>query len=351
MPDSRTGRSPDKALSSFVSGFFTEQGLPPVRESDATVVPADGSERVFFRFQTGPEIRTIIAMVNPPATPFARRENIAYLEIGRHLRACGVPVPEIHRWNLDRGWFLMEDLGDRRLQDAADDPVHAGPLYDQVVTALFHMQTQGVQGFDTTWCCQTERYDRRLMRQYESDYFKEAFLSGYAGVTGPRPELDRALDHLASQASRADARFFLHRDFQSRNILIDKSRVGFVDWQGGRVGPLGYDLASLLIDPYAGLSPSEEGRLYRLYLERLRAWDPSWAGPFEDTYPYLALQRNLQILGAFAFLSRVRGKPFFETYIPPAFRSLKARLRLLADPRLRSLSVLIESMPRPWEGD
>ena len=72
------------------------------------------------------------------------------------------------------------------------------------------------------------------MRQYESDYFREAFLGRYLGWTGPVSELDRAFDHMAARASRAGAGFFLHRDFQSRNILVTGDRIGFVDWQGGR---------------------------------------------------------------------------------------------------------------------
>jgi aminoglycoside/choline kinase family phosphotransferase len=348
MSTSEPALLPGKTLYAFAAGFLKEQGLPPPPESDVAAVPADGSQRLFFRFRAREGNRSIIAMENPPATPFARRENAAYLQIGRHLKARGAPVPEIHRWDLARGWFIVEDLGDTRLQDAAANPETVGPLYERVLQGLFRMQTQGARGFDTAWCCQTERYDRGLMRQYESDYFREAFLGRYLGWTGPKSELDRAFDHLAARASRAGAGFFLHRDFQSRNILVTDDRIGFVDWQGGRLGPLGYDLASLLNDPYVHLSPPERKRLYWIYLDLLRDLDPSWCDPFEETYPYLALQRNLQILGAFAFLSVVREKPFFETHIPSAIHTLEAGLSRLGDPKLRPLSILIKSLPRPW---
>ena len=97
------------------------------------------------------------------------------------------------------------------------------------------------------------------------------------------------------------------------------------------------------------LSPPERKRLYRIYLNLLWDLDPSWCDPFEETYPYLALQRNLQILGAFAFLSVVREKPFFETHIPAAVHALETGLSRLGDPKLRPLSILLESLPRPWE--
>jgi len=349
MPSTGSSRRPGRGFSSFVSKYLEECGRPPVREGDAVPIPADGSQRRFFRFGAGSKGVSVIAVENPPTTPFFRRENVAYLKIGRHLASRGVPVPRIHRWDLEKGWFVVEDLGDARLQDMTGGEGRGGPLYEQVLEALFHMQVRGARDFDTAWCCQTERYDLSLMRRYESDYFKEAFLKGYLGLPALRGKLDPAFDHLAAAAMQAGARFFLHRDCQSRNILVTGDRVAFVDWQGGRLGPLGYDLASLLIDPYARLSPSERTRLYRFYLELLRDHDPAWLGPFEETYPYLALQRNLQILGAFAFLSRVRRKPFFEAFIPPAFRSLESGLKRLSDPGLQPLSALLDSVPRPWE--
>ena len=127
MSTSQPALLPEKALYAFAAGFLKEQGILPADESDTEAVPADGSQRLFFRFRAREGNRTIIAMENPPTTPFARRENAAYLQIGRHLKACGAPVPEIHRWDLARGWFIVEDLGDTRLQDATSDPRPSPP--------------------------------------------------------------------------------------------------------------------------------------------------------------------------------------------------------------------------------
>ena len=112
---------------------------------------------------------------------------------------------------------------------------------------------------------------------------------------------------------------------------------------------MGYDLASFLIDPYLGLSETERKRLYNGYLDRLRDHDPSRAGRFEQTYPYLTVQRNLQVLGAYAFLSRVRKKPFFLAYIPPAARTLQRLLTELGDPRLRPLRDVVEGTRGQWD--
>ncbi|MGD8388187.1 MAG: hypothetical protein PVG49_13680, partial [Desulfobacteraceae bacterium] len=78
------------------------------------------------------------------------------------------------------------------------------------------------------------------------------------------------------------------------------------------------------------------------------AHQPGEVALFEDTYPYLAIQRNLQILGAFGFLSRVRGKPFFEAFIAPAVHSLKGLLADLGDMHLSSLEALVRDLPPSW---
>ncbi|MCP4668415.1 MAG: phosphotransferase, partial [Deltaproteobacteria bacterium] len=258
--------------------------------------------------------RGYIAMANPPGDHTTKRENRAYVMIGKHLRKKGAPVPEILHYDLEQGWFLLEDLGRTNLQDVALSSENPLPLYEKVLENLFRLQIEGAKGFDPSWCSQTEVYDRTVMRTYESDYFRDAFLYGYLGLKKEWPELEPSFDYLAERASGADNRFFLHRDFQSRNILISRGGIGIIDWQGGRLGPLGYDLASLLIDPYTGLSRRQREHLYDYYLLLVKEHDARRVAQFETCYPYLAIQRNLQILGAFSFLTKVMKKKYFEAY-------------------------------------
>ena len=98
---------------------------------------------------------------------------------------------------------------------------------------------------------------------------------------------------------------------------------GFIDFQGGRLGPPQYDLASLLIDPYVGLSRAVQERLIGFYLQELSKKTDIPTSDFWTHYRIIGFQRNLQILGAFSFLSRVKGKTYFETYIPEAVKNLK----------------------------
>ncbi len=321
--------------------FLRRQGLA---RHAATITPlrGDASVRRFWRVQTTSQRYVLVA--NPPGKPGAGRENLAYLEIGRHLRNQGVPVPRLHAWDLSVGCFLVEDFGDLTLQQAVRSRGEPAALYHQVIDHLVRMQIHGARRFDPGWCCQTSRYDSRVMRRFEADYFRQAFLGRYLGLKQSWPELEPAFAYLRCQASRAEPIFFLHRDFQSRNIMIRQTGPGFLDWQGARLGPLGYDLASLLIDPYTALSPEQQAAYYAHYVECLHRSRADALPALERTYPYLAIQRNLQILGAFAFLSKVRGKGVFESYIPPAVRSLRDLLARTAERPLHLLRRLAEDL-------
>jgi N-acetylmuramate 1-kinase len=323
--------------------FLNEQGHPP-EDLSFQRLAGDGSRRTFWRIAVADPSVSFVAMSNPPDDPVIRRENDAYLKIGSHLRQRGIPVPEIYRHDPASGWFIMADLGTMHLLDvaaSANDPL---PLYREVARHLLHMQTEGAVGFDPSWCCQTPRYDPSVMLPLEAHYFRDAFLGGYLGISTDRPDLGPAFHCLAEKACQAKGGFFLHRDFQSRNIMVSKGRIGFVDWQGGRLGPLGYDVASLVIDPYPPLSSGEREAVYRHYVRLVKDRHPGWAENVEATYPYLAVQRNLQILGAFSHLTQVMHKTYFEAYIPGALYSLCGLLNGIADPGVSRLRDLTEAL-------
>jgi aminoglycoside/choline kinase family phosphotransferase len=240
----------------------------------------------------------------------------------------------------------MEDMGSTSLQDVVSlnrDPL---PIYTKLVKHLFRLQISGAGDFNTEWCNQTERYDHQVMIKYESHYFRDAFLCLYLGLKSEWPELEAPFNHLAETASRADNNFLLHRDFQSRNIMISNGKIGILDWQGARLGPLGYDLASLLIDPYTDLPHQDKNEIFEQYLFLLKEHNAAWTESFKRYYPYLAIQRNLQILGAFSYLTKTMGKPYFETYIPTALRTLNGLLHEVNDPELSPLRGLLKDLNR-----
>jgi len=327
----------------FIQIFLNSQGLP-LDNFTLNPLAGDGSIRLFSRLSLPDEHNSFMVMENRPSTEFLKKENFAYLMIGRHLSGKGLQVPEIYSCDLNNGWFIMEDMGDVKLQNEVlrrDDSLR---LLEDVVELLFRMQTQGIDGFQKEWCCQTDRYDRFVMRNYESDYFRDSFLANYLEIKSQWPELEEPFEHLAQKASTAECRYYLHRDFQSRNIMVLRDGFGVLDWQGGRIGPMGYDLASLLFDPYINITKKEKKYLYGRFISLLKKYDPAQAGLFEKSFPYLAIQRNLQILGAFAKLTKVLGKVYFKEYIPPALKSLEHLLDETADPKLSLLTQLVHDI-------
>jgi len=302
-------------------------------------VPADGSRRIFYRVSS--DQVSYIVMANPPRDENIKRENYSYLKIGSHFHGKGIPVPAIYRYDLDYGWFIMEDLGRRNLQEVALSSDDHTDLYKTAIELLIRIQLDGREGFDPGWCYHTQTYDRVLMERFESDYFRKYFLQELLGLKQDLSYLRSCFEHLSYHASLADNDFVLYRDFQSRNLIVNGDRIGVVDWQGARLGPLQYDLASLLIDPYVGLPEDDRMGLYNYYVETLERRLPGSATAFTRYYPYLALQRNLQILGAFAYLSQVQGKKQFIDYVQPALASLRRFLEECHEPELSPLRSLV----------
>ena len=330
-------------LKGFIYSFLKDRGIDP-DGMNFQQLRGDGSKRIFWRVTLSTPESCFIAMANPPNDPASNRENFAYLMIGKHLHKKGIPVPEIYSYNLKYGWFIMEDMGRTSLQDLVCSNNDTLPIYKKILEHLFRLQIEGADDFDPSWCSQTRHYDRNVMRGYEANYFRDAFLHLYLGLKDEWPELEAPFNHLSETASKADGDFLLHRDFQSRNIMISKGNIGIIDWQGARLGPLGYDLASLLIDPYSNLSSQKKASLYERYLLLIKENNAGLIESFKRYYPYLAIQRNLQILGAFSYLTKTMKKPFFKTYIPTALQTLHNLLHEVNDPELYPLRDLVKDI-------
>lgn len=304
----------------------------------------DGSDRRFFRLLGSP---TVVLLFHPCPLETEVNENDSYFLIGRHLRAQGAPAPEIYAYCREEFWMLLEDLGDISLE-AAIKRQGEGQIrfwYRQALELLVAMQLQGAQGFDPAWCFDTPLVHRPFLWERECGYFVRAFLNGYLGMKTTLEDLAPDLERVLTGALPPSPYFFLHRDFQSRNLFIKNGRLRVIDFQGGRLGPLGYDVAALLLDPYVNLPPGRQEELLEHYLDLLVNRLEVDRGAFREQYYHLALCRNLQILGAFGYLTRVKGKDYFARYIPPALTGLRCRLQARAGvfPRLEQVVAQAEA--------
>ncbi|MGB3210129.1 MAG: phosphotransferase [Desulforhopalus sp.] len=295
-------------------------------------IDSDGSTRRFWRLNKDGAHFCLIAAPARTSDKELEESRSAW-KIGNHLYKKGVPVPELYGWDRSSGILLFEDLGDTRLHDLVvrDRYFQTRPQnslvahYRSALDYLAAMQCRGIDNFDKEWCWDTARYDSQLMIERESDYFLRAFWQGILGYTVEQG-VYKELHEIASIASQAPAEYFLHRDFQSRNIMIKNGVVRFIDFQGGRIGPLGYDLASLLIDPYCSLPQWFQDDLVVYYLHSVSCYVAVEETEFKKQFMLLAFQRNMQIIGAFSFLYKVRKKAFFIDFIKPSLVLLKNRL-------------------------
>jgi aminoglycoside/choline kinase family phosphotransferase/choline kinase len=302
----------------------------------------DGSDRRWHRLRRG---GTSLVMVDHGIRQGAAPgEADSFVHIGRHLHDQGLPVPRIVREDTFAGLAFVEDLGDCHLQThvaGLSAPADIRSLYREVIDLLVGLSTSGGRGFDPDWTWQTPRYDREVIVDKECRYFIEAFVQGYCGQKVGFEQIEAESHCLADGILADNAVGFMHRDFQSRNILISAGRPYIIDFQGGRLGPAEYDLASLLIDPYVALPAALRETLRDDFIARYHEQTGKPPEAIAATYRLCALARNLQILGAFGFLATAKGKNYFADYIPPALASLQQHLAGLPGhdfPQLRGIA-------------
>jgi aminoglycoside/choline kinase family phosphotransferase len=343
MPEQIDPRLRDWALAHWPGG--------PPAELAVEAIPADGSPRAFWRLGGG---GISLVLLHSPQNP---PENRAWLGLARHLEGLSLPVAPVLAADLEGGRFLMADLGGASLQQAAlacqGDERALARLYEPVLAMLAHMQARAAQGLDKSLCFDGVHLSAKFLLEREARYFLRQFVSGACGLPADAwpANLLAELTRLCQRAASARPQGFVHRDFQSRNILVRPQGLGLVDFQGGRLGPAQYDLAALLNDPYVDLPLKLRGNLLVRYIDLrfpLSVPEREWVMPdeFMLDYLYVAVCRAMQTLGAFAFLTRERGRLHFAAYVHPALATLRRLVALPLMAGLPALGQLLDALPQ-----
>ena len=286
---------------------------------------ADGGLRRYFRL---PGLG-LLALHGPD-----RRENLAWLRIGRHLWFKGLPLPRIRAHDLERGFFLLDDLGDDRLNDRPDRL----DRLPRAVVNLARFHREGLQGWSPAWACQTRTYNATLIARQEVGYFLKSFAIDYLGLKIPRPAWAEAREFARAAGPETDC--LMHRDFQGRNLMVRGEEVFILDWQGARLGPAAYDLASLLDDhPFDDLPEESQGDLTNLYLSE--AGRPGRHRAFRRELLWLGAARLMQVLGAFGKLT-LAGKTGYTRAMKPVAGRLRRRFSRPPLRRFKSLVAVVE---------
>ena len=289
------------------------------------LISGGGSDRSFYRIEK--EGRSIILMVSPPQDGDFQH----YLDIGRFLRVLGVGVPEFYAADQEKKALFMEDVGEESLylkfhRGMPEEEVIC--WYQKVLETLAHMQIEGEKKWTDCPAVTERTFDYQTLR-WETEYFQENFLEKYCGIAIPdRVGLSREFKALAEKVA-SEPLYFMHRDFQSQNIMIHHNEVRIIDFQGARRGLLHYDVAAILKDAYVVLPETTRKKLLVFYLDKLEDHGLTIVDRdhFHDIFTLAGLQRNMQALGAFSFLSLVKGKEWFKQYIPEGVAYLDQALQ------------------------
>jgi aminoglycoside/choline kinase family phosphotransferase len=301
-------------LTELLRAAAAAAGFPAGDEGETVPVRLSqgGSTRHFFRLVHGD--RSAVALI----TPGGGDELESYAAIGTFLRRSGIPVPALRHIDTRRGVIVMDDLGDLHLEDALGSATteQARALYLKCLDILVRLQTVVTKAMERDGILADRIFSEDVLLG-ETAYFVDEFIGGYCPVPLPIGwEDDRR--RLASILARQPL-VFMHRDFQSRNVLISDGEPAVIDFQTAHRGPGCYDAASLLRDAY---HPLERGVRLILLEElhgRLRDAEAAVERSFEaffETMTVAGIQRNLQALAAFAKLGGRLGKREFLDSIP-----------------------------------
>lgn len=285
-------------------------------------LPLSGSDRRYFRIKG--KTKQTVAVYNADY-----QENKAFVAFSEHFGAKRINVPKIYAKNLSKHIYLLEDLGDLTLLQHLDKqrgqqesvPKEVIILYQKALQQLAQMQIEGGQDLDYNYCYPNADFNERAMF-WDLNYFKYCFLKT-CKTPFDEDKLEDDFEVLVKYLSQAPMDYFMFRDFQARNIMLHNEKLYFIDYQGGKKGPLQYDVISLLYQAKANLPNALRAELLEYYLDCVEGYIDIDRAAFKEMYYAYVLMRCLQVLGAYGFKGFYEQKEHFLTSIPFALANLK----------------------------
>ena len=313
---------------SLESLFEQFTGSAPV---SSVALTGSASHRRYYRL-TGADGRTLIGVEGTDAD-----ENRAFLTIDRHFAAKGINVPKVVAEDGLR--YLQEDLGSTALYDAlaagrASGNYNPGEvmLLRKTLAALPKIQVEGARGLDFSVCYPQPSFDGRMV-DFDLNYFKYDFLK-LVGAEFNEVLLQDDFDRLKAALLAEPSDTFLYRDFNARNVMLVDGEPYFIDFQGGRRGPVHYDVASFLWQARARYPEALREELLQVYLDALKAYLPVDEAHFRERLRLFILFRMLQVLGCYGYRGLWERNQSFIDSIPPALDIVKSLLPLADYPYL-----------------
>ena len=291
----------------------------------------DASSRRYFRVASGNESWVMMCW-----EPFKDDGNYPFLSVLRHFGKHGVTVPQVIGMAPDKGLVLLEDLGDLTLERKFwenQSQQHAMPFYRQAIDELIKMHYNAT--FDRTDCTafRMEFDVEKLL--WEMNYGKEHLLAGVCGIKFSdieAKELEKVFVKICTTLHQ-EPKYIAHRDYHSRNVMLKLGKARIIDFQDARLGPVQYDLVSLLRDSYVAIEEPTARELIGYYLDKRR--DVKGPHKMEDIslekfmriYEIQTIQRCFKACGSFASFYNVRGDTRYLKYISGTLQTVKRSLR------------------------
>ena len=289
-------------------------------------LPGAGSNRIYYRIEGSHG-----SVIGVKGTSV--EENHTFIYLSNHFKEKGLPVPEVFIASDDELYYIQTDLGNSSLFQALEKGRLAGGSYSleeikllhKTITILPHFQISGAEELDFTQCYPSPAFDL-VGIHFDLNYFKYCFLKT-TGIEFNEYKLEKDLNHFAEDLNKNYGNTFLYRDFQSRNVMIDsEGKPYFIDFQGGRRGPVYYDVASFLWQAAARYPSFLRLDLIQTYLSELKSLTSVNTDQFFSRLNLFVLFRLMQVLGAYGYRGYIERKPHFLQSIFPAIDSLRDQL-------------------------
>ncbi|MEX0429884.1 aminoglycoside phosphotransferase family protein [Spiribacter insolitus] len=323
--DGQTEDQRDRAM----ADWLRQRGVEP---AGLRPLGGDASGRRYFRV-TGPAGDCVV--MDAPAQAASCE---AFLRVQRLMAAARLHVPRIEAADSARGFMLLEDLGDADYLARLTGPDRE-LLLDDAVHALVRWQAATRPGA-------LPFYDAEHLAA-ELALFPAWYVERHLGV---KPDADwwrrwQAASTALIEAAMAQPQVWVHRDFMVRNLLVSDPNPGIIDFQDALLGPVTYDLASLLRDAFFSLEPAEEASWIGIYRERAARAGIALPDDPVRALDLMAAQRHLKVLGIFARLCHRDGKPRYIADAPRFLAYLDRELRPY--PAFHDLAALVAALPSP----
>ncbi len=308
-------------------------------------LPGGLSPRQFFRFRSASGAAAIAMWLpdDAPERALARRlgRRLPFLELRELLEGAGLRVPRLFGAMPERGLLVVEDLGETLAERCERAPEERAGLYGRAVRELARAQRALAKLPDDSIVA-TRAFDAALL-EWELEHFREWGIEalGVSLSADERATFERAASYLVRCIAELP-RGFVHRDFQSRNLLVpDAGALGWIDFQDALLGPRAYDLVALLRDSYQTFDePFVAARVHE-FSEALSLSEAETAA-LRGEIDLITVQRKLKDAGRFVFFERTRGDPGYLRFFVPSLVSVARALeRLGSTPELAGLSRIV----------